>query len=511
MRPWRISLFAFLLISAMVALVAVACGGDATEPDVTLPESQPATAAPDTEPVVTEPEPMEDPPQATAAPEEVETVSEPLSDSDALAEYAAERAGGPGAIFVGDAGQIVGLPPHESLMFELTEEQYIQASAAALAGMPTMGIPGHMFIFRSDYYQDLVDKANLTNPTELTSSGESIKIQHACIDRNLAPCVIVQHFWAPNLAERTNGQVELSVVSFPELGVQGPETLVQVSDGTLDMVNLYAGYVAGSLPALEIQALWGSSNDWETTYSMLVDLAPDVDQIVADATGGSHVLNRNWFAGSDQWLYGNQPLRTVADFEGKKIRSHGAALSDFIGGMGAEPVFLGHAEAYTALERGFVDANPTGVLLAIPQQLFEIADYMAGPLIGFGYTPNVINKDVWDDIPQDLQQIIIEEGAKAELEALRLSPFQNVIPVQINQQLGVELVPFSEEIIQYIRKVVLPEHILPGWLDRLGYPGSNEAIIEALNNKISPYMGYWINEDGSIREVPITKGPRSRE
>lgn len=136
---------------------------------------------------------------------------------------------------------------------------------------------------------------------------------------------------------------------------------------------------------------------------------------------------------------------------------------------------------------------------------------MAGPLIGFGYTPNVINKDVWEDIPEDLKQIIIEEGAKAELEALRLSPFQNVIPVQVNQQLGVQLVPFSEEIIQHIQKVVLPEHVLPGWLARLGYPGSNEAIIEATNNKVSPYMGYWINDDGSIREVPITKGPRSRE
>ena len=154
MKRWRLSLFAFVLLSAMVALVVVACGGDAAEPATTPPEPQAATAAPDPEPVVIETEPVEDRPQATAAPEEMETVSEPLSDSDALAEYAAEHARGPGAIFVGDAGQIVGLPPHESLMFELTEEQYIQASAAALAGVPTMGIPGHMFIFRSDYYQE---------------------------------------------------------------------------------------------------------------------------------------------------------------------------------------------------------------------------------------------------------------------------------------------------------------------------------------------------------------------
>ncbi len=43
----------------------------------------------------------------------------------------------------------------------------------------------------SDYYRDLIDKANLTDPTELTSSAESIEIQHVCIDRNLPACVLV--------------------------------------------------------------------------------------------------------------------------------------------------------------------------------------------------------------------------------------------------------------------------------------------------------------------------------
>ena len=36
---------------------------------------------------------------------------------------------------------------------------------------------------------------------------------------------------------------------------------------------------------------------------MLTDLAPDIVRIMLDATGGSHVLNRNWFAGSDQWFF----------------------------------------------------------------------------------------------------------------------------------------------------------------------------------------------------------------
>ena len=426
----------------------------------------------------------------------------------ALARYAAEHAGGPGAIFVGDAGQLLGLPPHAALMFDLPQAFYTQASAAALFGLPG-GISSHMFIFTSYYYQGLIDKASLTNPTALKSSGESFEIQHVCIDRRLPTCVLVQSYWAPNLEKRTNGQVTLSVTSFAELGLAGPDTLSQVSDGSLDMVNIYTGYVAGAHPALEVQSLWGTVNDWETSYLALTDLAPDVDRAVANLSGGSRVVNRNWFAGSDQWFFSKEPLETVADFEGKKIRTHSAAMSDFIRGMGGEPVELEVSEIYTALQIGTVDATVTTALLGVTGRLFEVADYIAGPVIGFGYTNNVINQDIWNEMPEDLRQIMIEEGAKMELEALRLAPFQNFVALEANKMAGLKPLPFSEDTLQHVNETVVPEQVLPGWLRRLGYPERGQEIVDVYNSKTAPYTGLQINADGSVERVAITKGPRA--
>ncbi len=316
---------------------------------------------------------------------------------------------------------------------------------------------------------------------------------------------------APNIAQRTNDQVKLSVVSLFELSIDGQDTLSQVSEGTLDMVNIFTGYVAGEAPALEIQSLWGSAPDWETSYLTLTDLSEDVDRIIEDATGGSRVLNRNWFAGSDQWFYSEQPLKTVEDFKGLQIRSNSASMSDFILGMGGEPDFTYIAELYISLDQGFVDAAAYGALLAVSARLNEVTEYMAGPLVGFGYTNNVINKDIWSEIPEDLQQIMIEEGAKAELEGLRLAPFQNVAAVQINVQLDMQPVPLSEEIHKHIQTVVLPEYIIPGWLRRIGFPERNSDIVAISNEKLSPYTGLWIKEDGSTKQVPITKGTRARQ
>ena len=529
MKRRRITVIALTLLSVILAISLIACGGgDSEEPDLettatsTTPSQPTATAAAPAAADTPAPEPADTPvpePDDTSAPEPADTpvptpadTPEPTAPSpeEALAAYAAEHAGGPGAIFVGDPTQLVGPPPHPGLMFQATEAQYLQALTASIVGLPSMGISSHMFIYTSDYYQGLIEKARLTDPTPLTSSGQNIEIQHACITRTLATCVLVQAYLAPNIEKRTNGQVKLTVTSFPELGLAGPETLQQVGDGTLDMANIYTGYVAGAVPALEVQSLWGTSQDWETTYSILTELAPDIDSIILESSGGSPVINRNWFAGSDQWFYGNSPLQTLDDFQDIKIRSHSASMSDFITGLGAEPVFLGPGQSYTAIEIGQVDAATLGILLSLADRIYEVTDYLAGPIIAFGYTNNVINKDVWDEIPADLQQIIIEEGAKAELEALRLAPFDNLYALQANLALGMSPVPFSQEILDHIDNVVLPQHILPGWIERLGYPDRNADVVAAYNEIISPYVGYAFNEDGSIFEVPITKGSRSR-
>ena len=507
-----------------------ACGGGEPEPQPTAVPT--AMAAPTVGSAPTEtvapPEPTATMAPATAAapaptvaPAEPTATAQPVPPTPtptpamsaaeqqaALEAYAAEHAGGPGAIFVGDVSQLMGPPPHESLMLDFPETVYTQVSAAALFGLP--GLPGQGFIYGSDYYRGLLDKANLANPTELTSSGESFEIQHVCSNRNLPHCVLIESYWAPNLAERTNGQVQLSVTSLSELGLAGPEMLDQVADGTLDMAGIFTGYVSKDYPNLELLSLYGLASDWESSYLIVTELAPDIDRMMRDISGGAYVLNRNWSAGYDNWFFSREPLPTAADFQGRKIRSSSESMSDFIRGMGAEPVRLSAAEMYAALQSETVDTAATPAMWGLTLRLSEVADYMAGPLVRFTYTNNIVNKDVWDEMPADLQQIMIEEGAKVELEALRLAPYHNFIALEANKQAGLKVQPFTEETLRHIDEVVVPEHVLSDWLGRLGYPENGQEVVSIFNEKVGPYSGFRINADGSIERVAATKGPRAQ-
>ena len=470
-------------LTGLLALILVACGAAAPDAEEAS-TAAPAIATP-VPPTATQP------PAPTSEPAQMEV-------SDELKRIAAELAGKPGAIYVGDISQLAGPAPAAEL-------GGLDENGKADGSVPLESLERHLYLYEHPFYQDLLEKANYTNPTQLVSSGEEHVIQHACVNRALLPCILIEHFLAPNLYERTNGQVEILITSFPELGIAGPDVLTLVADGTLTMAQVYSGYIAGELPAIEIVTLWGVYPDNEITYKSQVTLLEDLEQLVLDETGGV-VINHNWFSGVEQYFFCKDRIDTLEDFKGKKTRSHSAALSDWINGMGAEAQFVAFAEVYTALERGILDCGVTGADPAYGQRWYEVTSYMNGPLPSFTATNNILNSEVWNRIPEDLQKIFLEEGARSELEQLRLTAIQNEVGTEKNLRAGLELVEFNDEINAQIR-IATKTNVLPGWLRRLGGPDDERARewVPLFNERVGAWVGLKIEDDGSISEVPITK------
>ena len=425
-------------------------------------------------------------PAAPAAP--AAKTSQPTGQT--LEQYAAEHAGGPGAIYVGDTSQLVGDAPHGDL-------------GGFDGEVPLDAIDEHLWILENDYYRSLLETAKLTNPTKLVSTGEKHEFQHACINRTLLWCKLIEAYLIPNLTERTNGQIQLSVSSFPELGLAGTDTMTLVRDGTLGASEIYGGYIGGEYPAVEVQYLWGLWPSHEDHYTVLWNIFPDIEKIIKDATGAV-VWSHNWIPGDDQMFFSKKALRTLDDFKGLKTRSHSAALSDWIEGLGADAQFVAFAEVYAALERGILDAGVTGASPGFAQRWFEVTEYMNGGLKSFNSTMNVINDKVWADIPADLQQILIEEGAKLELESHRIAGIQNRMGVARNVDAGLKHVQFSDELNEHSFNVAAIQHVVPSWVKRVGGP-DHPAVTETFNKKIGPIVGLEIVADDSEQGFAVRK------
>jgi len=64
-------------------------------------------------------------------------------------------------------------------------------------------------------------------------------------------------------------------------------------------------------------------------------------------------------------------------------------------------------EAYDAMSKGALDGIMSGIDSAKSRNYFEVADYISGPTASSIWML-IINKAVWENLPQDIQQSIQE-------------------------------------------------------------------------------------------------------
>ena len=427
-------------------------------------------------------------------------------DRSSLSSYATDHAGGPGAIYVGDLTQLAG---------PAVIEDFMQEFGAVLGdddgNVPLSAIEQFRWIFESDYYQSLLDKARLTNPTPLTSSGDNIQIHYACLNRKLLWCKHLEAYFVPNVRERTSGQITIRITSLPEHTLSGEDTAVLIRDGTFEMSEIYSGHVSTDLPVLSLGNMFGMWPDHQTHFQALSGIITHLDQLLAEATG-TKVLMRNWIGGDDWFLFSNKRLEHPNDFRNLKTHTFSTDHYGWLYGMGADaqavPSFI---ESYVAFERSVLDASLISAGMAYSQSWHQIAKYMSGPLYSFDSTVNAVNKEVWDGLPEDVQHILIEEGAKHELEALRLTGIHNITSTQRNIKAGLELVRFSPELRELSFRATWAtwRSLIPGWLRMLEYPGRNEDAVALFNEHVGPYVGLRIEPDGRVVSTSITQGPHA--
>lgn len=473
-----------LLGAAVILLMAfiLACGEAATP----VPTEAPPTAAPTAAPTAT---------TAAAAPTPTEAAAM-MSGDDALRAVADELAGGPGSIYIGDGdfSRLVGPAPGVSEKEnEETGEMELDDPLGDGNGMvPLEFVEKNRHIFETDYYKSLIEKAKLTDPTPLTSSGESHNIQYACINRALLPCVLQTVYFAENVKERTNGQVDFEVSSYPELGLAGSDMIELVETGTIEFAQIQPAYVGGTWPLIDIIYVWGLWKDFKSEHEANTALLPDLDAGVEEQTKGGKLIYHIWYGGNDQYFFSNRGAE-LEDFDGLKTRSHGTTMTDAINGLGGDGQFMAFADVYTALERGILDAGVTGAHAGHGQRWYEVTENLIGPFISMPMGFETMNVDTWNSIPADLQAIIIEEGAKMELENLRLAAVWNETGVKVNVDAGMTFLEWSDEMKQYVYENVALGRVLPNWIVRVG-----PEEIAIWNEHVAPWAKVEIEADGSL-------------
>lgn len=108
------------------------------------------------------------------------------------------------------------------------------------------------------------------------------------------------------------------------------------------------------------------------------------------------------------------PLTCVSDFKNVKLRSTSSEVELALdNALGASPTPLPASETYTALQQRTVEGNNGAICFAYDNNYHEICKNILKSNHNFLLNVVVINKEIYDSLPDDLRQILDESFAES--------------------------------------------------------------------------------------------------
>lgn len=223
--------------------------------------------------------------------------------------------------------------------------------------------------------------------------------------------------WAKKLEAESGGRIKVELFPSMSMGGKPPELYAQVRDGVADIVWTLPGYTPGQFPRSEVFELPGiHRGDAKATDLAIQDVYPMVAEDFKDVK----VLLLFAHAGNAIHTV-DKPVRSPADLKGLKLRTPSRTGAWVIESWGAEPVGMPLPSLPEALSKKAVDGAliPFEVVPAIKLQ--EMTKYSIqgadGTRFGTSLFLFAMNKDRYDELPQDLKRII-DDNSGAALAAL---------------------------------------------------------------------------------------------
>ncbi len=219
------------------------------------------------------------------------------------------------------------------------------------------------------------------------------------------------------IEEKTGGKVKVQVL-FSGEGVGTSGLLGAAKSGLITMAAPFQSMHAGELPAGVVEiGLPGGTDDTDKLYKLFHEQG--FGDVLKKAYGSQGLVWLEPYIQPAVYIITKKPIKSVADFQGLKIRAPGA-YGKFLRNLGASPVSLAWSEIYTSLATGVIDGSiGSNMIDHRDGNHVEVAKYMYRlPLAGAQVLPIVVNRSAWKKLTPELQKAVYaatQDHAKAQL------------------------------------------------------------------------------------------------
>jgi TRAP-type C4-dicarboxylate transport system substrate-binding protein len=271
-------------------------------------------------------------------------------------------------------------------------------------------------------------------------------------------------FFINKAEELTNGRVKFEY--FPTEQLAASKDLLDATKSNItDIGQIQVGYVADKIPlsgVAEIPGSFDNTIDGSKAYWELLDKVLYEQEFKKNNIKPLFDIVLPPY----QLFTVKEPIETVDDIKGLKVRAGGGAQSLLADELGGVPVSMTGHEVYSSLERGVINSVLFPITSIQSYSLQEIAKYSTIGL-NFGSTAHVwgINEKVWSTLPSDIQDALLEAG---QATMTNLAEYQeNAISTAI-KELEEQGVTFAELDSQEVEKIQTSvDAVWEDWVSKL--------------------------------------------
>lgn len=240
------------------------------------------------------------------------------------------------------------------------------------------------------------------------NQDKTYTLQIGMVSPSNHPYSIVSKELADAVKEKSDGRLVIEVYDSGQLGGER-ELIEQVQLGTLDMTLVTIAPVSNFVDDFAVFDMPFIFVSREHAYRVLD--GPIGQEMMAKLNDVNITGLAYWENGFRQIYNSKQPIHGPEDLRGLKMRvMENEIHMQTFRALGADPTPIAWPETYTALQQGVVDGFETTIGIFETSNMYEVQNHASLANLFYAGAILMINTDVYNSLPNDLQEILAELG-----------------------------------------------------------------------------------------------------
>ncbi len=310
------------------------------------------------------------------------------------------------------------------------------------------------------------------------SQEVTLRFQHFISPKGSVPKFFMQP-WADKILKDSGGRLKIEIYPAMQLGGKPPALYDQIRDGVIDGGWAIPAYTPGRFPEAEafelpfmtsMSAEASSKAAWDYTAKYMGERFGDV-HLIAVHVHGPGVIHKK-----------GDPITTIADFKGLKLRGPSRQANKLLEAVGATPVGMPVPAFPEALSKGIVDGGVIPWEIVPALKVHELADshtQIGGDRALYNtYFIWAMNKDAYDALPDDLKKVIDDNsGVETSGWAGKAMDDGDDIGEKVVRDHGNTIVTLDDSVVAQLRTI--GDKLTADWVAEVTSKGLDGAAMVA--------------------------------